>query len=73
MLNHQEPLTPTKCAALVTSGDVIGYENQWRTVKETTTARGPMGGLAIVVTWEEGGQARFPAGDVLLVRPQVRK
>lgn len=27
---------------------------------------GPMGGLAIVVTWEEGGTARFPAGDELL-------
>jgi hypothetical protein len=26
-----------------------------------------MGGLAVVVTWEEGGTARFPAGDELLV------
>ncbi|MDH6624621.1 hypothetical protein M2271_002425 [Streptomyces sp. LBL] len=59
---------PTKRAALVTSGDVIGYEGVWRTVKKTTTARGPMGGLAVVVTWEEGGSARFPAGDDLLVR-----
>jgi hypothetical protein len=66
---RREPLSvPTKRAALVTSGDVIGYEGEWRTVKETTTARGPMGGLAVVVTWEEGGTARFPAGDDLLVR-----
>ncbi|MCP9211762.1 hypothetical protein [Streptomyces cucumeris] len=57
----------TKRAALVTSGDVIGYEGEWRTVKETATARGPMGGLAVVVTWDEGGSARFPAGDELLL------
>jgi hypothetical protein len=27
-----------------------------------------MGGLAVVVTWEEGGAARFPAGDELLLK-----
>lgn len=65
---HREPLdVPTKRAALITSGDVIGYEGEWRTVKEVSTARGPMGGLAVVVTWEEGGSARFPAGDELLL------
>ncbi len=65
---RREPLSvPTKRAALVTPGDVIGYEGEWRTVKEATTARGPMGGLAVVVTWEEGGSARFPAGDELLL------
>jgi hypothetical protein len=65
---RREPLdVPTKRAALVTSGDVIGYEGRWRTVKEATTALGPMGGLAVVVTWEEGGTARFPAGDELLL------
>jgi hypothetical protein len=58
---------PTKRAALVASGDVIGYEGEWRTVKAVTTDRGPMGGLAVVVTWEEGGTARFPAGDELLL------
>lgn len=47
---------------------MIGYEGEWRTVKSATTARGPMGGLAVVVTWEEGGTARFPAGDELLLR-----
>lgn len=37
---RREPLdVPTKRAALVTSGDVIGYEGEWRTVKETSTAR----------------------------------
>ncbi|MBQ0825224.1 hypothetical protein J5Y05_01660 [Streptomyces sp. RG38] len=64
---RREPLgVPTKRAALVTPGDVIGYEGEWRTVKETSTARGPMGGPAVLVTWEEGGTARFPAGDELL-------
>ncbi|MEH0423541.1 hypothetical protein [Streptomyces sp. B21-083] len=46
---------------------MIGYEGEWRTVKTATTARGPMGGLAVVVAWEEGGTARFPAGDELLL------
>ncbi|MER5973187.1 hypothetical protein ABT112_26240 [Streptomyces sp. NPDC002055] len=46
---------------------MIGYEGHWRTVKKATTALGPMGGLAVVVTWEEGGSARFPAGDELLL------
>ncbi|MGI5426184.1 hypothetical protein [Streptomyces sp. CA-179760] len=59
---------PTRCAALISEGDVIGYEGEWRTVKRATTALGPMGGLAVVVTWTEGGMARFPAGDELLVR-----
>ncbi|MFI7293440.1 hypothetical protein [Streptomyces sp. NPDC050121] len=45
---------------------MIGYEGVWRTVRTANTDRGPMGGLAIVVTWEEGGTARFPAGDELL-------
>ncbi|MBX9395001.1 hypothetical protein K4749_15665 [Streptomyces sp. TRM72054] len=58
---------PTKCAALIGPGDVIGYGGMWRTVKKATTALGPMGGLAVVVTWEEGGTARFPAGDELLL------
>ncbi|MBA6438823.1 hypothetical protein H3T12_31080 [Streptomyces sp. GMR22] len=67
---RQERLSlPTKCAALIGPGDVIGYDGKWRTVKETSTAQGPMGGLAVVVTWEEGGTARFPAGDELLVSP----
>lgn len=66
---RREPLdVPTKRAALITSGDVIGYEGEWRTVKAAKTDRGPLGGLAVVVTWEEGGTARFPAGDDLLVR-----
>lgn len=47
---------------------MTGYEGEWRAVKATSTARGPMGGLAVVVTWEEGGTARFPAGDELLIR-----
>ncbi|MGW4273285.1 hypothetical protein ACWEGQ_13190 [Streptomyces seoulensis] len=59
---------PTKRAILVGEGDVIGYEGEWRTVETTSTARGPMGGLAVVVTWKEGGIARFPAGDELLLR-----
>ncbi|MFE2041071.1 hypothetical protein ACFXAZ_09085 [Streptomyces sp. NPDC059477] len=62
-MNH-----PTKRAALLTRGDVIGYAGEWRTVKAASTDRGPMGGLAVVVVWEEGGSARFPAGDELLVR-----
>lgn len=59
---------PTKRAALISSGDVIGYGGEWRTVKEAKAARGPLGGLAVVVTWEDGGTARFPAGDELLLR-----
>ncbi|MFD8455229.1 MULTISPECIES: hypothetical protein [Streptomyces] len=47
---------------------MIGYDGEWRTVKEASTAQGPMGGLAVVVTWEEGGTARFPAGDELLLK-----
>lgn len=65
---RQERLSlPTKCAALIGPGDVIGYDGVWRTVKEASTAQGPMGGLAVVVIWEEGGAARFPAGDELLL------
>ncbi|MER8153783.1 hypothetical protein [Streptomyces sp. NPDC094472] len=58
----------TKRAALVSRGDVIGHEGEWRTVKTARADRGPMGGLAVVVTWEGNGAARFPAGDELLVR-----
>lgn len=58
---------PTKRAALIAPGDVIGYEGEWRKVKTAKTDRGPMGGLAIVVVWEDGGTARFPAGDELLL------
>ncbi|MCQ8832453.1 hypothetical protein [Streptomyces malaysiensis] len=47
---------------------MIGYEGKWRTVRTARVDRGPMGGLAVVVTWEENGAARFPAGDELLVR-----
>lgn len=61
---------PTKRAALVVPGDVIGYEGQWRRVKTVKADRGPMGGLAVVVTWEEGGTARFPTGDELLLGEQ---
>ncbi|PNG91179.1 hypothetical protein [Streptomyces malaysiensis] len=46
---------------------MIGYDGEWRTVKEASTAQGPMGGLAVVVIWGEGGAARFPAGDELLL------
>ncbi|EFL32469.1 predicted protein [Streptomyces viridochromogenes DSM 40736] len=59
---------PTRRAALIGEGDVIGYEGEWRTVKKATTSRGPLGGLAVVVSWREGGSARFPAGDELLLR-----
>ncbi|MEV0185965.1 hypothetical protein AB0I54_42915 [Streptomyces sp. NPDC050625] len=46
---------------------MIGYEGEWRRVKTAKTDRGPMGGLAVVVIWEDGGTARFPAGDELLL------
>lgn len=59
--------TPTKVAAVVGRGDVIGYEGKWRTVKATTTDIGAIGGLFVVVTWEEGGTDRFRAGDELLL------
>jgi hypothetical protein len=59
--------TPTKLAAFVKQGDVIGYEGLWRTVKATKTQLLPMGGLAVVVTWEGGGTTRFPAWDELLL------
>jgi len=59
--------TPTKMAALLGPGDHIGYEGQWRTVKTTKTDIGAMGGLFVVVAWEEGGTDRFRAGDELLV------
>ncbi|MFF5143189.1 hypothetical protein ACFY6U_26235 [Streptomyces sp. NPDC013157] len=39
-------------------------------MKTVTAAWGPMGGLAIVLTWEEGGTARFPSGDELLLGEQ---
>ncbi|MET8827742.1 hypothetical protein ABZX40_19850 [Streptomyces sp. NPDC004610] len=58
----------TKLAALIGPGDVIAYDGKWRTVRTTGTDRGPMGGLAVVVVWEDGGTVRFPAGDGLLVR-----
>ncbi|MBQ0825219.1 hypothetical protein [Streptomyces tagetis] len=59
--------TPTKVAALLGPGDHIGYEGKWRTVKTTKTDIGSMGGLFVVVAWEEGGTDRFRAGDELLV------
>ncbi|MFF4550066.1 hypothetical protein [Streptomyces sp. NPDC001435] len=49
---------------------MIGYEGQRRRVKTVRADRGPMGGLAVVVTWEEGGTARFPTGDELLLGKQ---
>jgi len=58
---------PTRLAAIVRPGDVIGYEGQWRTVKAIQTVVLPMGGLAVVFAWEEGGADRFPAGDELLL------
>jgi len=67
-------MTPTRVAAIVKPGDVIGYEGLWRTVKATKTDLLPMGGLAVIVAWEEGGSTRFPAGDELLLgepRPAV--
>lgn len=65
---HREPVdVPTKRAALIGPGDVIGYEGEWLTVKTAQTDRGPLGGSATVLTWEEGGTARFPAGDELLL------
>ncbi|MER6190577.1 hypothetical protein [Streptomyces cyaneofuscatus] len=60
-------MTPTRVAALIGPGDRIGYEGQWRTVKTATTDVGAMGGLFVVVVWEEGGTDRFRAGDELLV------
>ena len=59
--------TPTKVAALLGPGDHIGYEGRWRTVKTTKTDIGAMGGLFVVVAWEEGGTDRFRAGDEVLV------
>ncbi|MGW4301224.1 hypothetical protein ACWEHT_15820 [Streptomyces sp. NPDC004646] len=65
--------TPTKVAALIGAGDRVGYEGQWRTVKAAKTDIGAMGGLFMVVTWEEGGTERFRAGDELLLgQPGVR-
>ncbi|MFK4108160.1 hypothetical protein [Streptomyces sp. NPDC002176] len=52
---------------LLSRGDRIGYEGQWRTIKATRTDIGAMGGLFVVVTWEEGGTERFRAGDQLVV------
>lgn len=59
--------TPTRVAAIVRPGDVIGYEGQWRTVREIKTVVLPTGGLAVLFAWEEGGTDRFPAGDELLL------
>ncbi|MER7764142.1 hypothetical protein [Streptomyces sp. NPDC097619] len=60
-------MTTIKMAALLGPGDHIGYEGQWRTVKTTKTDIGSMGGLFVMVAWEEGGTDRFRAGDELLV------
>ncbi|MCY0947057.1 hypothetical protein [Streptomyces antarcticus] len=59
---------PTKAAALVSRGDVIGYEGQWRRVRALRMDTGSMGELSVVVAWEEGGFDRFPAEDDLLLR-----
>ncbi|EFL00794.1 MULTISPECIES: hypothetical protein [unclassified Streptomyces] len=61
-------MTPTRVAALIGPGDRIGYEGRWRTVKTAKTDIGAMGGLFVVVTWEEGGIERFRAGDELLLK-----
>lgn len=55
----------TKLAAVTVPGDRIGHRGRWRTVKATATGIGAMGGLFVVVTWEEGGTDRFQAGDEL--------
>ncbi|MFJ9623425.1 hypothetical protein [Streptomyces sp. NPDC101181] len=60
-------MTPTRVAALVGPGDRIGYEGKWRTVKAVKTDIGAIGGLFVVVAWEEGGTDRFRAGDELLL------
>ena len=59
--------SPTRLAALVRTGDVIGYEGQWRKVKAIKTVVLPSGGMAVLFAWEEGGTDRFPAGDELLL------
>ncbi len=54
--------TPTKVAALVGPGDRVGYEGQWRTVKAAKTGIGAMGGLFVIVTWEEAGPSASVPG-----------
>ncbi|MFG2972437.1 hypothetical protein ACGFYY_05450 [Streptomyces sp. NPDC048331] len=62
---------PTKRAALLVRGDVIGYEGQWRRVRASTKESTALGGPSVIVAWEEGGFARFGADDMLLLgRPR---
>ncbi|MGW7456331.1 hypothetical protein [Streptomyces sp. NPDC054797] len=41
-------------AALVSRGDVIGYEGQWRRVRALRMDTGSMGEPSVIVAWEEG-------------------
>lgn len=58
---------PTKVAALLRRGDVIGYEGQWRRVRALKTQTGSMGEQSVIVAWEEGGFDKFPSEDDLLL------
>ncbi|MGW7332434.1 hypothetical protein ACWGIU_28320 [Streptomyces sp. NPDC054840] len=59
---------PTKVAALVRRGDVIGYEGQWRRVQALRMETDSMGEPSVIVAWEGGGFDRFPAEDELLLQ-----
>ncbi|MFJ6799065.1 hypothetical protein [Streptomyces sp. NPDC091268] len=57
---------PTKPAALLSRGDVVGYEGHWRRVRSLRTETGRCG-PSVIVAWEEGGFDRFHAEDELLL------
>ncbi|WP_411107242.1 hypothetical protein [Streptomyces sp. cmx-4-9] len=58
---------PTKTAAHLKQGDVIGYEGQWRKVRALKAATDTLGEPLVVVAWEEGGIDSFSAADELLL------
>ncbi|MER7399079.1 hypothetical protein ABT381_26625 [Streptomyces sp. NPDC000151] len=58
---------PVRLAALAQRGDVIGWAGRWHTVEHVRTVRLATGGLAIVLTWKDGGSARMTAGEMLLL------
>ncbi|MFF9981246.1 hypothetical protein [Streptomyces erythrochromogenes] len=60
-------ILPTKPAALLRCGDVIGYEGRWRRVQALQRQTDALEGEAVVVAWEEGGYDRFPAEAELLL------
>ena len=59
---------PMKLALSIQPGAIVGFDGFWRTVKSASLVSAAGGGLLAVLVWEEGGSARIPVGEYLMVR-----